>query len=137
MFTPPKNGLAREAPLTEPAREAIVALPVEGEFCFAPIRSQHWTASARAYHWKAVRGAVGWAGSLYLATRHFRGLVHVNELDLFSGYVAIRTRAYRWRRAGPQSSTGTATTSALWTAWRPRTGARQASRRCGSVSALG
>jgi integrase len=28
-FTPPKNGLAREAPLTEPAREAIVALPVD------------------------------------------------------------------------------------------------------------
>lgn len=32
-FTPPKNGQAREAPLTVPAREAIVGLPVEGEFC--------------------------------------------------------------------------------------------------------
>jgi integrase len=31
-FTPPKNGLTREAPLTNPAREAIVGLPVEGEF---------------------------------------------------------------------------------------------------------
>jgi integrase len=38
-FTPPKNGLAREAPLTEPAREAILALPDEGECCFAAIRS--------------------------------------------------------------------------------------------------
>jgi hypothetical protein len=37
-FTLPKNGLTREAPLTEPAREAILALPDEGEFCFAPIR---------------------------------------------------------------------------------------------------
>jgi hypothetical protein len=32
-FTPPKNGLSREAPLTVPARKAIVGLPVEGEFC--------------------------------------------------------------------------------------------------------
>jgi hypothetical protein len=55
-FTPPKNGLTREAPLTDPAREAITALPVESEFCFAPIRGEHWTASARAYHWKAVKG---------------------------------------------------------------------------------
>jgi integrase len=88
-FTPPKNGLAREAPLTEPAREVLVALSVEGEFCFAPIRGQHWTASARAYHWKAVRGAAGWAGSLYLATRHFAGWYMVNELNLPSEDVAI------------------------------------------------
>jgi integrase len=88
-FTPPKNGLAREAPLTEPAREAILALPVEGEFCFAPIRGEHWTASARAYHWKAVKGAAGWSGSLYLATRHFAGWYMVNVLDLLSEDVAI------------------------------------------------
>lgn len=72
-FTPPKNGQAREAPLTVPAREAIVGLPVEGEFCFPPIRGEHWSAGSRAYHWKAVRGAAGWSGSLYLATRHFAG----------------------------------------------------------------
>jgi integrase len=88
-FTPPKNGLAREAPLTEPAREAILALPVEGEFCFAPIRGEHWTASARAYHWKAVKGAAGCSGSLSLATRHFAGWYMVNVLDLPSEDVAI------------------------------------------------
>lgn len=70
-FTTPKNGQAREAPLTDPAREALLSLPVESEFCFAPIRGRHWSASARACHWKAVRAAAGWDGSLYLATRHF------------------------------------------------------------------
>jgi integrase len=88
-FTLPKNGLTREAPLTEPAREAIVALPDEGEFCFAPIRGAHWTASARAYHWKAVRSTAGWQGSLYLATRHFAGWYMVNVLELPSEDVAI------------------------------------------------
>lgn len=88
-FTLPKNGLTREAPLTDPAREAIMALPVESEFCFAPIRGEHWTASARAYHWKAVRGAAGWGGSLYLATRHFAGWYMVNVLDVPSEDVAI------------------------------------------------
>ncbi len=88
-FTPPKNGLTREAPLTEPAREAILALPDEGEFCFAPIRGTHWTASARAYHWKAVRSTAGWQGSLYLATRHFAGWYMVNVLELPSEDVAI------------------------------------------------
>ena len=88
-FTLPKNGLAREAPLTEPAREAIVGLPVEGEFCFTPIRGEHWSSSSRAYHWKAVRGAAGWRGSLYLATRHFAGWYMVNVLDLPTEDVAI------------------------------------------------
>jgi integrase len=88
-FTSPKNGQARDAPLTEPAREAILSLPVEGEFCFASIRGSHWTASARAYHWKAVRAAAGWEGSLYLATRHFAGWYMVNELELPSEDVAI------------------------------------------------
>ena len=88
-FTLPKNGLTREAPLTEPAREAIVALPDEGEFCFAPIRGAHWTTSARAYHWKAVRSTAGWQGSLYLATRHFAGWYMVNVLELPSEDVAI------------------------------------------------
>jgi integrase len=41
-FTLPKNGQAREAPLTDPAREALIELPIEGEFCFAPIQGQHW-----------------------------------------------------------------------------------------------
>lgn len=88
-FTLPKNGLTREAPLTDPAREAIMALPVESEFCFAPIRGEHWTASARAYHWKAVKVAAGWDGSLYLATRHFAGWYMVNVLDVPSEDVAI------------------------------------------------
>jgi integrase len=88
-FTSPKNGQAREAPLTEPAREAILSLAVEGEYCFAPIRGSHWTASARAYHWKAVRAAARWEGSLYLATRHFAGWYMVNMLDLPSEDVAI------------------------------------------------
>jgi integrase len=88
-FTLPKNGLTREAPLTDPAREALLSLPVEGEFCFAPIRGEHWTASARAYHWKAVRVAAGWEGSLYLATRHFAGWYMVNVLDVPSEDVAI------------------------------------------------
>jgi integrase len=88
-FTLPKNGQTREAPLTDPAREALVSLPIESEFCFAPIRGEHWTASARAYHWKAVKAAAGWAGSLYLATRHFAGWYMVNVLDLPSEDVAI------------------------------------------------
>ncbi|MGA8365231.1 MAG: hypothetical protein WB709_12025 [Solirubrobacteraceae bacterium] len=88
-FTPPKNGQAREAPLTVPAREAIVGLPVEGEFCFPPIQGQHWSPGSRAYHWKAVRGAVGWQGTLYLATRHFAGWYMVNVLELPSEDVAI------------------------------------------------
>ncbi|HEX4436457.1 MAG TPA: tyrosine-type recombinase/integrase [Solirubrobacteraceae bacterium] len=88
-FTLPKNGQARDAPLTEPACEAILSLPAEGEFCFAPIRGSHWTASARAYHWKAVRAAAGWEGSLYLATRHFAGSYMVNVLELPSEDVAI------------------------------------------------
>jgi len=57
--------------------------------CFAPIRGEHWTASARAYHWKAVKAAAGWAGSLYLATRHFAGWYMVNVLELPSEDVAI------------------------------------------------
>jgi integrase len=87
-FTLPKNGLTREAPLTDPAREAIMALPVESEFCFVSIRGEHWT-SARAYHWEAVKVAAGWDGSLYLATRHFAGWYMVNVLDVPSEDVAI------------------------------------------------
>ena len=88
-FTTPKNGQAREAPLTDPAREALLSLPVESEFCFAPIRGRHWSASARAYHWKAVRAAAGWDGSLYLATRHFAGWYMINVLELPSEDVSI------------------------------------------------
>jgi integrase len=88
-FTLPKNGKAREAPLTDPAREAILSLPDGDEFCFVPLRGQHWTPSSRAYHWKAVRAAAGWRGSLYLATRHFAGSYMVNELELSSEDVAV------------------------------------------------
>jgi integrase len=121
-FTLPKNGLTREAPLTDPAREAIMALPVESEFCFAPIRGEHWTASARAYHWKAVKVAAGWGGSLYLATRHFAGCYMVNVLDVPSE---------RSRSATPMAASWSAasmvieTMSALWTALpRPTSGQR-------------
>lgn len=88
-FTTPKNGQARWAPLTPPAREALVATPRESEFCFVNLRGTHWTSSARAYHWKATRAAVGWEGSLYLATRHFAGWYMVNVLELPSEDVAI------------------------------------------------
>src|SRR6202035_228164 len=88
-FTAPKNGQAREAPLTAPAREAILALPGDGEVCFTPIRGRDWTASSRAYHWKGVRAAAGGEGRLYLATRHFAGWYMVNVLELSSEDVAI------------------------------------------------
>jgi integrase len=88
-FTLPKNGRVREAPLTAPAREALMALPHESEFCFVNLRGQHFTASARAYHWKAVRAAADYAGSLYLATRHFAGSYMVNVLEMASEDVAI------------------------------------------------
>ena len=71
-----KNHLRREAPLTAHARDALSGLAREGEFCFVSLRGEHWTPSSRAYHWKAVRAAAGWEGSLYLATRPLRGLVH-------------------------------------------------------------
>jgi integrase len=88
-FDTPKNHLQREAPLTAPARDALEAIPRESEFCFVPIRGAHWTPSSRAYHWKAVRTAAGWAGSLYLATRHFAGWYMVNVLEMSSEDVAI------------------------------------------------
>lgn len=88
-FVLPKNGKRRQAPLTEPARNALLALPREADFCFVNLRGSHFTASARAYHWKAVRAAVGWGGSLYLATRHFAGWYMVNVLDMPSEDVAI------------------------------------------------
>ncbi len=112
-FTLPKNGLTREAPLTDPAREAITTLPVESEFCFAPIRGEHWTASARAYHWKAVKGAAGWGGSLYLATRHFAA-------GTWSTSSTCPPRTLRSRLVTPTAaswsaaSTATATTSVPW-----------------------
>ena len=88
-FTLPKNGLVREAILTPPAREALLGLGHESEFCFASLRGGHWTASARAYHWKAVRAQAAFAGSLYLATRHFAGWYMRNVLALDSEDVAI------------------------------------------------
>lgn len=89
-FTLPKNGETRTAILTPPAREAILAAPRESdEFCFTTLRRTHWTAPARAYHWKAARAAVGYTGSLYLATRHFAGWYMTNVLALPAEDVAI------------------------------------------------
>jgi integrase len=88
-FTLPKNGKRRWAPLTAPAREALLGLPRESEFCFVNLRGQHWTPGARAYHWKATRAAVGYTGSLYLATRHHAGAYMTNVLGLPSEDVAI------------------------------------------------
>lgn len=88
-FSLPKNGRRREAPLTPPAREALLALPRESEFCFVNLRGNHWTAASRAYHWKATRAAVGYTGSLYLATRHAAGDYMTNILGLSAEDVAI------------------------------------------------
>jgi integrase len=88
-FTLPKNGRRRWAPLTPPAREALMALPRGSEFCFVNLRGQHWTAPGRAYHWKAIRAAVGYDGSLYLATRHHAGSYMTNVLGLPSEDVGI------------------------------------------------
>lgn len=89
LFTTPKNGRVREAPLTAPAREALTALPRQSEFCFVNLRGDHLTASSRAYHWKAVKAKAGWEASLYLATRHFAGWYMVNVLQMPSEDVAI------------------------------------------------
>jgi integrase len=100
-FTLPKNGLTREAPLTDPAREAIMALPVEGEFCFAPIRGEYWTASARAYHWKGRQGC-GWMGRKPLSRYPpFLRLVHGQRPRRALGGRGDRAWPHRWRRAGP------------------------------------
>lgn len=88
-FTLPKNGKVRVAVLTPPARRALLALPRDAEWVFTNLRGGHWTSSARAYHWKAIRAAVGYTGTLYLATRHFAGWYMTNELDLPSEDVAI------------------------------------------------
>ena len=88
-FTLPKNGFRREAPLTPPARDALLSLPREAEFCFVNLRGQHWSSSSRAYHWKAVKAAVGFEGSLYVATRHHAGDYMTNVLGLAAEDVAI------------------------------------------------
>lgn len=88
-FTLPKNGETRPAILTPPARDALLALPRDREFCFENLRGDHMTSSSRSHHWKAVRAAVGWTGTLYLATRHFAGWYMVNVLELDSEDVAI------------------------------------------------
>jgi integrase len=88
-FTLPKNGETRAAILTPPARDALLALPRESAFCFVNARGAHWTAPARAYHWKAARAAVGYEGSLYLATRHFAGAYMTNMLLLPAEDVAV------------------------------------------------
>jgi integrase len=88
-FTLPKNGKRRWAPMTGPAREILTAVPRESEFCFVNLRGHHWTAPARAYHWKATRSAVGYDGTLYVATRHHAGWYMRNVLGLNSEDVAI------------------------------------------------
>jgi integrase len=88
-FTSPKNGLTREAPLTDPARAALLSLPQDGDFCFRSLRGTHWSPSSRSYGWKAVRAAAGWKHTLYLATRHFAGWYMTNILELRSEDVAI------------------------------------------------
>lgn len=88
-FTLPKNGKRRWAPLTPPARDALVGIAREAEFCFINLRRQHWTSSGRIYHWKAARAAVGFNGTLYVATRHFAGSWMTNVLGLAAEDVAI------------------------------------------------
>ena len=88
-LTAPKNGLERLAILTAPAREALDAAPRYGPVCFPSLRGAHWTASSRAYHWNAVRAAVGYTGTLYMATRHFAGWYMVNVLRLAPEDVAV------------------------------------------------
>ena len=66
-----------------------MSLPRQSEFCFTNLRGGHFTASSRSYHWKAVRAAGGYAGSLYLATRHFAGWYMINVLGMPSEDVAI------------------------------------------------
>lgn len=88
-FTLPKNGRRRYAPLTPPAREALLSGRYSDEFVFANLRGDHWTASSRAYHFKAAKAAVGYTGTLYLATRHFAGWWMYNVLGLPAEDVAI------------------------------------------------
>ncbi len=45
--------------------------------------------SSRAYHWKATKAAVGYDGTLYVATRHHAGAYMTNVLGLPSEDVAI------------------------------------------------
>lgn len=90
-FTSPKNGLARWSILTPPARLALQDDRTQGssEFCFVSARGTHFTPSSRASNWKAVRAAAGWAGSLYLGSRHFAGWYMVNVLRLAPEDVAV------------------------------------------------
>jgi integrase len=88
-FTLPKNGQAREAPLTALARAALVSLPRESEFCFVSLRGSHLTPSSRSYPWKAARAAAGWKGNVHMATRHFAGWYMTNVLEMPSEDVAI------------------------------------------------
>jgi integrase len=90
-ITLPKNGLCREAPLTQPAREALLSAQgfSRSPFCFVSFRNTHWTASARAYHWKAIKAATEYEGDFYEAGRHFAGWYMTNVLDLPAEDVAI------------------------------------------------
>ena len=89
-FTLPKNGLTREAPLTDPAREAIVASAGRKRvlLCSDPRRALDRVALVPTTG-RPSRLRLDWDGSLYLATRHFAGWYMVNVLDVPSEDVAI------------------------------------------------
>lgn len=89
-FTLPKNGQIRKVAMGSRARSALVSVPNDEEFCFTNFRGHHWTGSSRAYHWNAVRASVDYAGSLYLATRHFAGWYMRNVLKLDPEDIAIQ-----------------------------------------------
>lgn len=89
-LTAPKNGMTRDAILTDQARDALLSLPRHSSgFCFIAPRGHHYTPAARRAPWERVRTAAGWDRSLYLATRHFAGWYMVNVLLLDSEDVAF------------------------------------------------
>lgn len=111
-ITAPKNGLPREAILTDQARTALLSVPRTSEYCFVAPRGGHYTPAARRAPWERTRTAAGWDRSLYLATRHFAGWYMVNVLLLDSEDVAFalghedggqqvrKTYGHRERRQG-------------------------------------
>lgn len=89
-MTAPKNGMTRDAILTDQARDALLALPRHPSgYCFIAPRGHHYTPAARRAPWNRTRKQVGWDRSLYLATRHFAGWYMVNVLLLDSEDVAF------------------------------------------------